>query len=136
VVAWVKAVDAFGDPLGVVLLAQGVVVDDGMPGGLGGQVVGQRGLAEEAVGVVGVAPKVVDFAAALLGEGHAVGGFGELEGLGVIGGVAGVGLEDFQGAVVLGLDPGHGARAGDVLEPEVFVGGVGGGCCGLLGPCG
>ena len=53
--------------------------------------------------------------------GEAVGVFGDLEGVGLVGGEARVGFEDFGGAGVFGFDPGHGAVAGDVFEPEVFV---------------
>ena len=50
-VAGIEAVEALGDPLDVVLLAECVVVDDGLPGGVGGEVVGERGLAVDAVDV-------------------------------------------------------------------------------------
>ena len=72
--------------------------------------------------MVGVLPGVVDEAFAEVGDGEAVGGFEDLEGGGFERGEAGVGFEDFGGALVLGFDPGHGLVAVDVFEPDVFVG--------------
>ena len=72
--------------------------------------------------MVGVLPGVVDEAFAEVGDGEAVGGFEDLERGGFERGEAGVGFEDFCGAVVFGFDPGHGFVAVDVFEPEVFVG--------------
>ncbi len=123
-VSGVEAVEAFLDPLLVVLFGEGVVVDDGVPVGVFGEVAFEGGAAEDAADVLGVLPGVVDFADAELGAGQAGGGFEDLEGCVGEGGVDGSDVEGFGGAGVFGVDPGHGALAVDVFEPLVFVGGV------------
>ena len=79
-VAGVEAVEALLDPLLVVLLGEGVVVDDGVPVGLVGEVAVERGAAEDAANVLGVLPGVVDVADAELGGGKTSGGLEDLEG--------------------------------------------------------
>ena len=125
-VARVEAVEAFLDPLLVVLSGEGVVVDDGVPVGILGEIAFERGAAKDAANVLGVLPGVVDFADAEVGRGKAGGGFEDFEcgfGEGI---VVGISVENLGGASIFGVDPGHGARAVDVFEPLVFVGGFGG----------
>ena len=111
------------DPALLVGFGEGVVVDDGVPGRIGGEVVGECGTAEDAADVVGILPGVVDEAFTEVREWKAVGGFEDLEGGGFEGGEAWVGLEDFGGALILGFDPGQGFVAVDVFEPLILVGG-------------
>ncbi len=108
-VAGVEAAEAVLDPALLVGFGESVVVDDGVPVGIGGEVVGERGAAEDAADVVGVLPGVVDEVSMEVGEWEAVGGFEDLEGGGFEAGEAWVGFEDFGGALILGFDPGDGA---------------------------
>ncbi len=74
--------------------------------------------------MAGVAPEVVDLRAALLRLGEPVRSDGDLERVGIKGGVAGIGFEDLEGTRVFGLDPVHGAgdcrrlRARDTCRRE------------------
>ena len=125
-VTGVDAVEAVRDPLLVVLDCERVVVDDGVPVGLVGDVAFERGAAEDAADVLGVLPGVVDGADAEARTGQAGRGFEYFESGFGEGVVVRVGLENFGGAGIFGVDPGHGAFAVDVFEPLVFVGLVGG----------
>ena len=110
-IAWVEAVEALLDPFFVVLPGEGVVVDDGVPVGLGGEVAGEGGFAEDAADVLGVLPGVVDLADAEVRGGQAGGGLEDFEGGLFEFGIVRVGLEDLGGAGVLCVDPGHGTGA-------------------------
>ena len=131
-VAGVDAVEALLNPFFVVLFGEGVVVDDGLPVRFVGEVAGEGGFAEDAADVLGVLPGVVDFADAEVWAGQPGGRFEDLEGGFLKLGVVRVGLKDFCGALVLGVDPCHGAVAGDVFEPLVFVGLLYGICEGVF----
>ena len=116
-------------PAGLLGGVEGVDVEDGLPVRRGGVVVGHGGATEDAAGILGVAPEVVDEVAAQVGKGKAVGVLEDLEGFRGVGGDAGIGFEQLGGAGVLSSDPIESARAVHVFEPDVLVVGRGGGLC-------
>ena len=79
-VAGVEAVEALLRPTSRCLCGEGVVVEDGVPVGLVGEVAGEGGAAEDAADVLGVLPGVVDVAYAELRVGETCGGFEDFEG--------------------------------------------------------
>jgi len=117
-----QAAGALEHPVGVLGLGEGVDVEDGLPGGLGGAVALQRRLAPQAAHVIGVLPEVAQGAVA--GERdarHAVLGVEDRKRLGLEVGVAGVTLQHAQAARVLGLGPVEGAGSLDLLHPQIGI---------------
>jgi hypothetical protein len=106
----------------VVFGAERVVVEHGLPVGVGSEVIGQRGLAQDAADVAGVLPEVEDFVAVEVGHGKPMRVFGDLERLGLVRRKARVAVEHSGAAGVFGLHPGHRAGAVDAFEPCVLVG--------------
>jgi hypothetical protein len=121
-ITWIEAVETLVDPLLVVLFGKGVVVNNGVPVGVVGEIAFEGGAAEDAANVICVLPGVVDGADAKLGGRQASGRLKDFEssiGKGVIDGAD---VEGFGGAIIFGVYPGHGAFAVNVFKPLIFIG--------------
>jgi hypothetical protein len=125
-IAGVQAFQAMGDPAHSIGLAECVKVDDCLPVRRGCVVVRKAGLAEDAVRMGRVAPLVVNLFPAQGRCGQSAGIGGDLEGVGVVGGEARIGLKHLRCAGVVLFHPVHGAGSGDVFKPRIFVGRIGG----------
>ena len=109
------------NPFFVVRLGQRVVVEDRLPVRLRREIVGKRGPPHDPVNMLGILPCVVHRAVAKVRNCKPVRGLQNLERLGLELVEAGIGFEDLGRALVLGLDPGHGAVAMNVLKPLIIV---------------
>ncbi len=108
-------------PLGVARGRQRVDVEHRLPGRLVLLELGQGGPAVDAARVLVVAPEVVEIVAPLGDTGNPRLRIERRQRLPLKAGELGMRLEPLGGGGVLLLDPGHGALAVDLLEPEVGV---------------
>ena len=119
---------ALVDPVLALGRGQGVEVEDGLPlRGVGAVAVQRRG-APDAAHMGRILPEIVDRAVVVeTRRGDAVARLDDLQRLLVQALIARVAAQHAQRMLIVGIDPGHGALALDLFQPDVGVGRVRGG---------
>ena len=98
-----------------------VEVEDGRPLRVRRRVAGDARPPPDAADMIFILPEIIDLPVDEASRGKPVLGLRQRQRLGEIGGVARIGLELGGGLGVMRLDPRHGARRGEFLEPQIRV---------------